>query len=252
MKRLLLLAGLAAAGCSTTPDGPSNDPDWKSAEEAYLSGDFNAAAARFQKFVSANPKDDRVPQAKLRIGRSYLALGNPARALQYLDEVLASGPGAALEGDAHAARGMAFHGLGSPSKAESEFQDALRTGGDEVRRDECLWYLGLSRIRQSRWDEGLGDLGVLLKDHPDSSYAARAKALRAQPDRAFSIQAGAFSDPAGARRRSEELKAKGYEPEIVPDGGFHCVRVGRFTSWREAQNEAAALEAAGFETAVVP
>jgi len=252
MKRFLLLASLAAAGCTSTPESGPKDSDWTNAEAAYLGGEWGSAISGYERWIAANSSDRRVNAAKLRIARSWLSLGKPGNALPVLDEVLNSGPASALVADAHAARGMAYHGLGSPPKAEAEFVDALRIGGDEVRRDECLYYLGLSKIRQGRWEPGLTDLFILLRESPDSPYAPKAKALRAAPDHIFSIQAGAFADPAGARRRAEELKAKGYEPFLVPDGALNCVRIGRFTTWREAQDEAKILEAAGIETTVVP
>lgn len=253
MKRLLLCAAIAAAGCSTTPDKPSTDPDWKSGEEAFLLGDWDRAIASYKRFLAAHASDDRVAEAHARIGRAWLGLGNPASALTSFDAALAADPDDLVAGDARLGRGMAYHALGSPPRAESEFVEALRVGGDRIRRDDALWFLGLSRIRQGKWDEGLADLLVLTKDYPDSPWAARARALRAAPERFFAVQVGAFSDPAGARARSEELRKKGYDPAIVPWDALHCVRVGRYPTWREAQ--AAAEEVAGatgLETAVVP
>jgi tetratricopeptide (TPR) repeat protein len=255
MKRLLAcLAVLAiAAGCSSTPEGPPEDRTWKDADAAYLAGDWTAAMRGYEEWTRNHPGDDRRPTAKLRIARCHLALGRPASALPLLDEVISADPPAPLAGDARAARGMVYHLLGFPAKAEPEFVDALRVGGDDIRRDEATYFLALSKIRQGRWDDGLTDLAILLKTYPDSPWVPKARDLRATTERVFSVQAGAFSDPAGARKRADELKARGYDPAIVPDGGLHCVRVGRFATWREAKAEADALSAAtGVETAIVP
>jgi tetratricopeptide (TPR) repeat protein len=254
MKRLLFLAAAVflVPGCSSGPDKPEAG-DWQQGDEAFLAGRWDAAIAAYRRFVQSNPRDSQVPLAHLRIGRAYLAQGQPGSALPEFDLALEGDGSDAVEAEAHAARGIAYHGLGSPAKAELEFTAALRTGGKRVRRDEALFYLGVSKIRQGRWDEGLADLHTVTREHADSEFAARARAVRSAPERSFAIQVGAFSDPAGARRRCDELKAKGYEPVIVPQEDLQCVRVGRYTSWREAQAAADGVkDKTGLETVVVP
>ncbi|MCE9581773.1 MAG: tetratricopeptide repeat protein [Planctomycetes bacterium] len=244
---------LSAAGCSSGPDKTSEDPGWRDAESAYLAGDWPTAISAYERFISAHPDDKRATDARLRIGRAYLAQNRPASALPFLDQVVSSNPPDPVKADAHAARGMAQHLLGNPQRAEAEFMDAVRIGGSEIRRDECLYYVAVSKIRQGRWDEGLGDLGLVVRETPDSPYAIKARALRSSPERFFTVQAGAFADPAGARRRADELRTKGFDATIVPEGTLNCVRVGKYSGWREAIDQAKLIETTvGGETAVVP
>lgn len=248
----LLLAALAA-GCSSTPDDAPRDTAFSDAEAAYLQESWSVAIPAYERFLSAHPDDSRACYAKLRIGRANLALNRPSAALPWLDQAVSGAPDSRLKADAHAARGVAQHMLGSPARAEAELLEAIRIGGDEVRKDECLYYLGVCRIRQGDWEEGLADMGAVIKTAPDSPYAAKARSLRGSGVRAFAIQVGAFGDPAGARRRADDLRAKGYDSEIVPEGALNCVRTGRYATWAEAAEAAKALETVtGYDATVVP
>jgi tetratricopeptide (TPR) repeat protein len=252
LARALLLT-IAVAGCSTTPDDKPHDTAWSDAEGAYLSGEWATAIPAYDRFIAGHADDSRVVIAKLRIGRSYLAQNRPASALPFIDQAIANAPDRPFKADAHAARGLAQHQLGSPVKAEADFLEAIRVGEDRVRKDECLYYLGVCKIRSGDWEEGLAYMGSVLKEAPDSPYAIKARSLRSSGVRAFAVQVGAFTDPAGARRRSDDLRAKGYDSEIVPEGTLNCVRTGRYASWTEASEAARALETVtGFESVVVP
>ncbi|KAF0243831.1 MAG: hypothetical protein FD180_3047 [Planctomycetota bacterium] len=249
----VLFLAIAVAGCSTSEEDKPNDTSWTDAEAAYLSGDWSVSIAAYDRFISDHPDDDHVVTARLRIGRACLAQNRPAVALPYIDQVLASSPDRPLKADAHAARGLAQHLLGSPAKAEAEFLEAIRIGEDRVRKDECLYYLGVCKIRSGDWEEGLAYMSSVIKEAPDSPYAVKARSLRGSGVRAFAIQTGAFSDPGGARRRADELRAKGYDSEIVPEGTLNCVRTGQYATWSEATEAARALETVtGFEAVVVP
>jgi tetratricopeptide (TPR) repeat protein len=248
-----LLLAFAAAGCSTTEENKPTDTSWTEAEGAYLAGEWATAIPAYDRFINGHADDPRVVTAKLRIGRAYLAQNRPANALPFIDQAFAAAPDRAFKADAHAARGLAQHLLGSPARAEAEFLEAIRVGEDRVRKDECLYYLGVCKIREGDWEEGLAYMGSVIKEAPDSPYAVKARSIRASGTRAFAIQVGAFSDPAGARRRSDDLRAKGYDSEIVPEGTLNCVRTGRYTSWAEATEAARALESVtGYESVVVP
>lgn len=255
MKRFLVVAALAAAaGCSSTGKDTDrkDDPAWREAEAAYLGGDWNVAIAAYDRFVKTHPDDDRIVSARLHIGRCYLSLNRPASALPCLDQVVSSDPEKHLKAEAMLVRGLAQLQLGNLKKAEEEILDAIRIGENDVCRDECLFYLGVVKIRSGDWNEGLATMGAVIKEMPDGTYAARARAIRAG-ERAFSVQAGAFTDAAGARRRSDELRQKGYDTRIVPEGAFNCVRFGNYGTWREASEAASAMESVtGVETAVVP
>ena len=252
LARFLLLA-LAVAGCAGTEKDQPKDTSWSDAEGAYLSGEWSSAIPAYDRFIASHAEDPRVVTAKLRIGRAYLAQNRPANALPFIDQALAAASDRSLKADAHAARGLAQHMLGSPAKAEAEFLEAIRVGEDRVRKDECLYYLGVCKIRAGDWEEGLAYMGSVIKEAPDSPYAVKARALRSSGHRAFAIQVGAFTEPGGARRRADELRAKGYDSEIVPEGTLNCVRTGRYATWGEATEAARALETVtGFEAVVVP
>ncbi len=248
-----ILAVAALAGCSGTEKDQPRDTSWTDAEAAYLAGEWSVAIPAYDRFISSHADDSRVVHARLRVGRSYLAMNRPAAALPFIDQALSDAPDRKFRADAHSARGIAQHLLGAPEKAEAEFLEAIRIGEGYIRKDEVLYYLGVCRIRRGDWDDGLADMGAVIKEAPDSPYAAKARSIRSSGVRAFSVQVGAFGDPAGARRRADELRAKGYDSEIVPEGTLNCVRTGRYATWGEATEAARALETVtGFDAAVVP
>ncbi|NUN48452.1 MAG: tetratricopeptide repeat protein [Candidatus Brocadiae bacterium] len=249
----LTLAALAA-GCSSTEKDVPSDPAWGDAEAAYVAGDWSRAIASFQRFLADNPRDPRRFDARLRIGRAHLALGRPAAALPHVEEVIAS-DGAPSErvAEGHSVRGLIYHQMGLPERAETDFLRALSKGGGQIRRDDCLYFLGVSRIRQGRWDEGIADLNLLLRETPDSAWAPRARGIRGSTSHVFVVQAGAFADAAGARRRADDLRERGIDVELVPDGALTAVRFGRFRTWREAQAEAERVQReCEMETVVIP
>ncbi|MEK7466453.1 MAG: tetratricopeptide repeat protein [Planctomycetota bacterium] len=248
-----LLTALAVAGCSGTPDDQPKDTSWSDAEAAYLSGEWSSAIPAYDRFINSHPDDPRIVTAKLRIARAWLAQNRPASALPFIDHAIANAPDRPFKADAHAARGLAQHMLGAPAKAEAEFLEAIRVGEDRVRKDECLYYLGVCKIRAGDWEEGLAYMGSVIKEAPDSPYSVKARSIRSSGVRAFAIQVGAFGEPAGARRRADDLRAKGYDSEIVPEGTLNCVRTGRYATWGEATEAARALETVtGYEAVVVP
>jgi rare lipoprotein A len=67
----------------------------------------------------------------------------------------------------------------------------------------------------------------------------------------FSIQVGAFQQPANARRLARKLKASRITLYDSARGRFYRVRVGRYTDLTEATRARQLLEAEGFDDAFV-
>ena len=62
--------------------------------ECYYSlKDFNKAIAAFEKVISKYPRSEKIAGAKLKIGLSYVNERNPAKAKEYLHQVIKEYPG---------------------------------------------------------------------------------------------------------------------------------------------------------------
>lgn len=57
------------------------------AQELYASKDFKKAILEYEKFVSANPKNKNVPEAKYKIGACFEAMGMKDEAFSFYEEV---------------------------------------------------------------------------------------------------------------------------------------------------------------------
>ncbi len=67
----------------------------------------------------------------------------------------------------------------------------------------------------------------------------------------WAVQVGSFSNPDGARRHADRVRAAGHETFLEPFNGLFRVKVGPFSSRESAEDALDTLEAAGFEGIVV-
>lgn len=98
---------------------------------------------------------------------------------------------------------------------------------------------------------------VLARDYPSSPLRTAARAwLDANPadgGGSFAVQAGAFSERAGAEELASRLRAGGFQPRLATVEGSPLVRVrvGRFADAAGATRVHDALVEAGFDAMVV-
>ncbi|WP_278371483.1 SPOR domain-containing protein, partial [Thalassospira xiamenensis] len=86
---------------------------------------------------------------------------------------------------------------------------------------------------------------VVKKTEPAATSAPKATASGAAAP--FSVQVGAFKVHENASQRAEELRKLGLEVAVVargPEGDatWYYVRVGRFTTMKEARDKASAVK----------
>ncbi len=67
----------------------------------------------------------------------------------------------------------------------------------------------------------------------------------------FTLQAGAFAARDGAEARAEQLRAMGYEVDLVKRSGLHRVQLGRYDRRQDAEAMARELAAQGVEALVI-
>jgi TolA-binding protein len=148
------------------------------AENDFLAGDMERAAAAFQHFVQTYANDGQTAKAKLRLGLSLYRLERFDQAASWLAQVATQEhelfrPALLALGDIH------FH-RGEWKQAEAYFAQYVRAGADEPAGADALLKLGLARQRQERYEEALGVYADLLKRHPQSACCVQATFERGQ------------------------------------------------------------------------
>jgi TolA-binding protein len=76
------------ASTSGAPSAKSPDDLYSSAESFYHKGKYEEAIIAYQKFIDANPKDKRVPDAYLKQGISLIKLGRKKEARYFLQTIV--------------------------------------------------------------------------------------------------------------------------------------------------------------------
>jgi TolA-binding protein len=75
---------------STSKPASAKSPDalYSSADSFYQKGQYEEAIIAYQKFIDANPKDDRVPGSYLKQGISLIKLGRKREARYFLQTII--------------------------------------------------------------------------------------------------------------------------------------------------------------------
>lgn len=106
----------------------------------YNLKDYQNAAFSFSDLVKLYPRDENVPDAKLRMANAYFALKNFDAARQ-------------------------------------NYQQLLADNSPGVKRDYVLYYYALSQFKNEQSDDAIASLNTLLKNHPKSAFGENARYL---------------------------------------------------------------------------
>jgi TolA-binding protein len=250
---LFLVFFLASCG-ALAPKGPIKDPTYRAAEAAYLSQDYGSAVRGYSNFIEKNPFGAGIPDAFYWRGMAYLELKDYSRAAADLQKAVDSASDETLRAQALFHLGQAAGLRGDFATAETAYKRVLKRYAASFPQDEVLYLLGLSCLRQGRWDEANDYFRTLVRNFPRSARRALAEEKLANKDRFFSVQVGAFTSWQGAEAKQRELRASGMDSfirTVVRRGStYYCVRTGRFRSWSAAGEYANRVIAAGFSDAV--
>lgn len=245
---LLLGVALLAAGCQAP------GPQLERAGEAYGAGDYARA------YELARAVADRSgmwgEQAAYLAGRAAERLDRPAQARRHLERAAASRD-TDLAGDALASLGLLHH-------REGRFRDAARALEqaaehlDGEQRARALFHAGISHQKLDRWHHARTNLVLARAATEDAELRQRIDQQMAVSG--YTIQLGAFAEPANARRAAEQAVSRATELELgsprlvsTTDGAgreLTLVQVGRFSSFDAAQR--ARRELGATQSIIVP
>lgn len=212
-------------------------PDLRSAERDYLA------------VALGHPTTPYAPHALLALGQGFLASGDRARAVSYLQRLIDDYPGSPLRpvGLLWVARTRRLEGdaAGACVAARAGHAGAGPDVAALLRREEQA----ACQPAEQGHAAPRGQDQSAARDAGRTPQTQRPAATQGR----FAVQSGAFRQVDGARALADRLRSAGYEPRIVLVSGSRLlrVRVGRFLSAADAESVASRLRSAGFPAVVV-
>lgn len=124
-------------------------------------------------FVARYPKSGRVPTALYFTAVSQVDTGKLDDAEATLKELIRLEPDTQQTLDAILLLGQTYEAAGNTRGAEAQYQ-RLITNANSVRKAEGHYAIGVSLFKTKRYKESIERLRIVLKDYPQSEYAAPA------------------------------------------------------------------------------
>jgi len=168
----------------------ANDKDhaeamWKSVELYDRAGDLQMVTSTLEMFAAERPQDGQTPDALLRLGRAYQAMGLFDKSvaafernqLLYPQSLAASKSGVPLA-QAYLAKGPQFY-----SRAETVLQSVLQSpvlSPDAEEFEQSLFELSQLYARTSRYEEAVQRLEEMMQRYPTDPRKAQLLFLTAE------------------------------------------------------------------------
>lgn len=232
-------------GAQPRTAGPADaDTLWQRAESDRIADRHESAAGWYSEFARWYPSDPRTPEALLGAGTAYRRAELPDLARAHLT--------AAGDQKDPAVTAQAWLQLGYLERAEGQyaesamrFQEAARSAELPETRAEALLEGGISLRKAGAFEEARRPLTACAElAEVAPRHAAEAREVLAA-DPFFTIQVGAFVDPAHAAELARSLVEAGFDAEVRPGRSgvqeVHRVVSGRFARRPEAVRHAEAL-----------
>ena len=257
--KLITVYCLLFFGCATVPivDRTTAARALDRAKRLYQEGNFQAAKVAFQTYRGGQALPDRLAEAFYWEGMCLLAQRDFGPAREKLESALEQKIGGWLEVYILCALGESLMGLGEFADAQGAYSKAIEASPEDIRLDHVLLRIATCAQRRNNWEEADGFLKRLLSECVKSPLrdVAREK-LQYGSRRFFTVQVGAFKTGEAARKRAAELKKQGLGAFVgqIERGGeqLHCVWIGRYENWREANLEMQRIRGLGrIENAIV-
>lgn len=195
-----------------TDDKGHAEAMWKGVDLYDRAGDLQMVTSTLELFAAQRPQDGQTPDALLRLGRAYQAMGLFDKAitafernqLRYPQSLAASKSGVPLA-QAYIAKGPEFY-----SRADSILKGVLQSpvlGPDAQEFGQALFELAQLYYRTGRYEEAVVRLKEITQRYPhdprmaqlvflmaDSYRKSAAALLAVKPDNSISTQVQAMAD----------------------------------------------------------
>ena len=148
----------------------NSDDQFRYAEELMKRQEYPLAVLEFERFIHFFPEDEKVPEAKLMIGQSYLNARAYEQARKSLEKVHKAYPDRFVGGKALFLIGESYYRQGVYEEANLYFKKVREAYPQPELRDSALYRLGWSHMQSRRWQEAGGIFGSM--DHASPLYAS--------------------------------------------------------------------------------
>ena len=136
---------------------------------------YDPAINAFQGYLAAvDPTDERIDNARHRLGQSYLGAGRYAEAIAELDRVIAEAPACDCLGLAYLHKALAQSGLGDDAGARRTYRTFAREHPEDPLAPEALWQSGAQALDAGNQLEAAVDFLALADAFPASERAPQA------------------------------------------------------------------------------
>ena len=146
---------------------------------------YDPAISAFQGYLAAaDPTDERVDNARHRLGQSYLGAGRYDEAIAELDKVITESPACDCIGLAYLHKALAQNGLGDAPGARRTYRTFAREHPEDPLAPEALWQSATQALSADNEIEAAVDFLALADAFPQSERA---------PQALYALGIGAFS-----------------------------------------------------------
>lgn len=227
---LWIWGALALAGCAGQ-ETPQSRQLLLSAYGAYDKGDHAAVVRLTDQLLREDGRNLRADEARYLRGLAGYRLGDRARAVQDIQDVIATTKMPELRGKALLVRGDLAMEADEWALARDAYSQALcELGETRPPADRAMYRLGVALQMLGQWPQADEILDRLVYRFGENPWAAQA-GLRTH-GRAWTIRAGLYGDRRAAQDMVDRLQAGNWdarvEPMILKGELTHAVNVGRY------------------------
>jgi tetratricopeptide (TPR) repeat protein len=231
---IVALGALVGCSAAVSPEGAAA---LRAGNSAYLRGDDRATVESASRFLELHPRAEEAGEAYYLRGLARLRLGQAGSGREDLLAAIQATRREDLKALANLALGNLAFEAGDLTEAEDRYRACL--GGLAMGAppaDQAMYRLGCVLQRGGRWLEA--DRMFNRQMHLFEGMRLSGRAAERAQARQWSVQAGAFAEPAAAERLRGALRAADMPARIdleLRDGRpMHLVRVGAFPDYTSA------------------
>ncbi len=127
------------------------DSQYEFAGVLMQQGQFVRAAEEFQRFVFFFPEDKRVPEARLKAARAFLAAGHFQQALKEAGKLTGSGYSKTITANAYFLISQCYQRLNSPTQAIATLHNLATLMQEPAINDQVYYRIGWIYMDQGDW-----------------------------------------------------------------------------------------------------
>lgn len=232
--------------------GTETEATIQEVRKAWLKGDIRGTFNKAKYVVEHGESEENRGEAWLRIAQVQKLYDRPEHVLKAARKGLSLSTTPEIRAALYQVQGQVHKEQGRRKKALESYKNVQQVVQKEPDADRWIDYpnllleTGQLQIRTGKFEEGKATWYQVFEQYPDSPVVAKVNKKLAFYQPYFSVQPGAFLKRSNAINLQKKLQNVGFDPQIqqveIEGDLFHCVRIGRFSSFQKARNKAKELK----------